>query len=62
MLSNISESIDILYTDHKTNEYVWQQVDILAGRQELLLSTVERRKLSWFGHVYRHETLPKIIL
>ena len=28
------------YEEHKTNEYVWQQVSILAGRQELLLSTV----------------------
>ena len=35
---------------------------ILAGRQELLLSTVKRRKLSWFGHVCRHDTLPMIIL
>ena len=33
------------YTQHKTNEYVWQQVDALAERQELLLSTVQRRKL-----------------
>ena len=43
--------LGISYIEHKTNEYVWQQVDILAGRQELLLSTVMRRKLSWFGHV-----------
>ena len=26
------------------------------------LSTVKRRKLSWFGHVYRHDALPKIVL
>ena len=39
------------YREQKTNEYVWQQVSILAGRQELLLSTVKRRKLSWFGHM-----------
>ena len=54
--------LDISYREHKTNEYVWQQVSILAGPQELLLSTVKRRKLSWFGHVCRHDTLPKIIL
>ena len=48
------------YREHKTNE--WQQVDILAGHQELLLSTVKRRKLLWFGHVCRHDTLPRIIL
>ena len=29
--------------EYKTNEYVWQQVGILAVRQELL-STVKRRK------------------
>ena len=52
----------ISYREHKTNEYVWQQVNILAGQQELFLSTVNRRKLSWFGHVCRHDTLPKIIL
>ena len=40
----------------------WQQVTILAGRQELLLSTAKRRKLSWFGHVCRHDTLLKTIL
>ena len=33
---------------------------IQPGRQELSLSTVRRRKLSWFGHVCRHDTLPKI--
>ena len=50
------------YRERKTNEYVWQQVSVLPGPQELLLSTVERRKLSWFGHVCRHDTLPKVIL
>jgi hypothetical protein len=54
--------LGISYREHKTNEYVWQQVSILAGPQELLLSTVKRRKLSWFGHVCRHDALPKIIL
>ena len=53
----------ISHTEHKTNEYVWQQqVDILAGRQELLLSIVHQRKLSLFGHVCHHKTLPNIIL
>ena len=46
------------YKGHKTNE----QVNILAGRQELLTSTTKRRKLSWFGQVCRRGTLPKIIL
>ena len=49
------------YREHETNEYIWQQVDILAGRQELSLSTVKRRKLSWFGHVRRLDTLANIV-
>ena len=36
----------ISHKEHKTNEYVWQRVNVLAGRQELLLSTVKRRKFS----------------
>ena len=36
--------------------------NVLAGRHELLLSTVNRCKLSCFGHVGRRDTLPKIIL
>ena len=50
------------YTKHKTNEHVWQQVNILAGRHAVLLSTVKRRNLSWFGHVCHQDWLPKIIL
>ena len=32
--------IGISYREHKTNEYVWHQVSILAGPQELLLTGV----------------------
>ena len=35
---------------------------ILAGRQELRLSTVKRRKLSWLSRVCHHDTFPKIVL
>ena len=31
-------------------------------RQTSEAFTVNRRKLSWFGHVCHHDTLPKIIL
>ena len=41
--------LGISYREHKTNEYIWQQVSIAAGPQELLLSTVKHHKLSWFG-------------
>ena len=52
----------IISRDHKTNEYVCQQVDILAGRQKLSLPTVKRRKLSRYGHVCHHDSLPNIML
>ena len=32
--------LGVSYREHKTNEYVWQQVIIHTGRQELLLSSV----------------------
>ena len=38
-------------TKHSEYSCVWQRVDILAGRQQLLLPTV---KLSGFGHVMIH--------
>ena len=54
--------LNISYRVHKTKLYVWQQVDIHVGRQEILPLTVKRRKLSWFGHVCRHNAMPKTIL
>ena len=45
----------------RTNMYVCQQVNILAGRQERLLSAVKCHKLSSFSHVCLHTKLPKII-
>ena len=54
--------LGVSYRVHETNEYVAQQVNILAGRQGPLLSTVRRRKLSSFSHVCHYDTLPKIIL
>ena len=51
--------LDTSYKAHKTIEYVSQQVNIVAGRQEPLLTTARHRKLSWFGHVCSHGTLPK---
>ena len=51
--------LGISHREHNTNEYVWQQVSILARPQKILLSTVKRRKLSWLGHVCPHDTLPK---
>ena len=54
--------LNIPWQAHMTNELVLTQITSLAGPQEPLLATVKRRKLSWFGHVTRHNSLPKTIL
>ena len=49
------------YREHKTNEYAWQP----TGQYLHLTSggfTFNLHSLSWFSHVCRHDTLPKIIL
>ena len=33
-----------------------------VGSQELLLAPVQRRKLAWFGHFTRHDSLSKTVL
>ena len=38
------------------------KINFLVGPQEPLLETVKRRKLEWFGHVTRHDSLSKTIL
>ena len=52
----------ISYTEHKTNEFVRKRVEEFAGPQEQLLETVKRRKLTWYGHVNRHNSLAKTIM
>jgi hypothetical protein len=49
----------ISYLEHKTNQFVRDTVSALVGSQEPLLATVKRRKLAWFGHVTRHNSLCK---
>ena len=51
------DSWHIMQSTIQTNIYG----NIFVKRQELLLSTVYRNKLSWFDHVCRHNTLSKII-
>ncbi|GFR88836.1 UDP-glucuronosyltransferase 2A1-like [Elysia marginata] len=50
------------YRDHVTNESVRDLVVAYVDPQEPLLATVKRRKLAWFGHVTRHDSLSKTIL
>ena len=54
--------LNISYREHKTNEFVRRLTYVLVGHQEPLLAVVKRRKLEWFGHVTRHNTLSKTIL
>ena len=54
--------LHISWTERKTNEYVRTQVEALAGPQEPILAVVRRRKISWLGHVTRHNSLAKTIL
>ena len=52
----------ISYLERKTNKFVRARVQSFVGPREPLLATVNRRKLQWFGHVTRHDTLSKTIL
>ena len=52
----------ISYLGHKTNDWVRTKINFPVGPQESLLATVKRRKLGWFGHVTRHDSLSKTIL
>ena len=54
--------LGISWREHKTNEFVKSQITLLAGPQEPLLTIIKKKKLSWFGHVTRHNTLPKTVL
>ena len=56
------QMLGISWRDRKSNDFVKNQVTALAGPQEPLLALVKKRKLSWFGHVTRRNSLPKTIL
>ena len=52
----------ISYKDHVTNEEVRVKIQQAIGPHEDLLTTVKRRKLQWYGHVFRSSDLAKTIL
>ena len=52
----------ISYKDHVTNEEVCVRIQQAIGPHENLLTTVKRRKLQWYGHVYRSSGLSKTVL
>ena len=52
----------ISYMELKTNDWVRSRINFLVGPRESLLPSVKRRKLAWFGHVTRYNSLSKTIL
>ena len=52
----------ISYKDHVTNEGVRAKIQQAIGSHEDLLIIVNRRKLKWYGHVFRSSDLAKTVL
>ena len=52
----------ISYKDHVTNEEVRTNIQQAIGPLEDLLTIVKRRKLQWYGHLFRSPGLAKSIL
>ena len=52
----------ITYKEGKTNIFVKNKISTLIGTVEPLLQTIRRRKLTWFGHTSRHNSITKTIL
>ena len=52
----------ISYKDRVTNEKVRAKIQQAIGPHEDVLTIVKRRKLQWYGHVYRSLDLAKTIL
>ena len=51
----------ISYKDQSTNEEISAKIQRANGPHEDLLAIVKRRKLKWYGHVFRLSSLAKII-
>ena len=54
--------LGVSYREGRTNEGVWQQVNVIAGCQVGFLPTVKHRKLSWLDRVCRYGSLLKNII
>ena len=54
--------LGISWKDRKTSEFVQRGIKARVGQQENLLGIVKRRKLAWFGHISRHNSLAKTVL
>ena len=58
----LARDIHFKVLEHKTNDWVRSRINFSVGPEGLPLTTVRRRKLAWFGHVTRHDSLSKAIL
>ena len=54
--------LEINYQQMKTNKYVNEAIIKLVGKFEPLISTIKRRKMSYYGHIYRHNSMTKTIM
>ena len=54
--------LHISYKGHVTNEEVRAKTKQAIGPHEDLLTTVKRRKLQWYGQVFRSSGLAKTTL
>ena len=54
--------LPISYKDHIRNEIVCNKIQAAIGPYEDILTTVEKTKLRWFGHVIRSSGLCKKII
>ena len=52
----------ISYKDHVSNKEVRVKTQQAIGPHEDLLAIVKRRKLQWYGHVFRSSGMAKTIL
>ena len=52
----------ISYKDHVTNEEARAKIQQAIGPHEDLLTIVKRRRLQWYGHVFRSSGLAKTFL
>ena len=54
--------LEINYRQMKTSKYVNETIIKMVGKFEPLLSTIKRRKMSYYRHICRHNSMEKTIM
>ena len=55
--------LGVSHREHQTNEYIWQRTGQCPRRTSGVLALNRQvYKLSWYGHVCQHDTLPITLL